>query len=29
MTFELWREVLDVNLTGQAMITHEALKDMT
>jgi 3-oxoacyl-[acyl-carrier protein] reductase len=28
MTFELWREVLDVNLTGQAMITHEALKDM-
>lgn len=29
MTFELWREVLDVNLTGQAMITHEALKDMS
>src|SRR5262245_21995815 len=29
MTSELWREVLDVNLTGQAMITHEALKDMT
>ncbi len=29
MTPELWREVLDVNLTGQAMVTHEALKDMT
>ncbi len=29
MTYELWREVLDVNLTGQAMVTHEALKDMT
>ena len=29
MTSELWREVLDVNLTGQAMVTHEALKDMT
>lgn len=28
MTSELWREVLDVNLTGQAMVTHEALKDM-
>ncbi|MFN0134739.1 MAG: 3-oxoacyl-[acyl-carrier-protein] reductase [Phycisphaerae bacterium] len=29
MTPELWREVLDVNLTGQAMVTHEALKDMS
>jgi NAD(P)-dependent dehydrogenase (short-subunit alcohol dehydrogenase family) len=29
MTYELWREVLDVNLTGQAMVTNEALKDMT
>ncbi len=28
MTQELWREVVDVNLTGQAMITHEALKHM-
>jgi 3-oxoacyl-[acyl-carrier protein] reductase len=28
MTSDLWREVLDVNLTGQAMVTHEALKDM-
>lgn len=29
MTHELWREVLEVNLTGPAMVTHEALKDMT
>ena len=28
MTPEVWREVLDVDLTGQAMVTHEALKDM-
>jgi NAD(P)-dependent dehydrogenase (short-subunit alcohol dehydrogenase family) len=28
MTSEMWREVLDVDLTGQAMVTHEALKDM-
>ena len=29
MTPEIWREVLDVDLTGQAMVTHEALKDMS
>ncbi len=28
MTQDVWREVVDVNLTGQAMITHEVLKHM-
>ena len=28
MTHELWSEVLAVNLTGQAMVTHEVLPDM-
>lgn len=28
MTYESWREVIDVDLTGQAMVTHEVLKDM-
>lgn len=26
MTHELWREVLDVNLTGPTMVTHETLR---
>ena len=29
MTGEIWNEVLSVNLTGQAMVTHEVLKTMT
>jgi 3-oxoacyl-(acyl-carrier-protein) reductase len=29
MTHELWQEVLDVDLTGPAMVTHEALRGMT
>jgi 3-oxoacyl-[acyl-carrier protein] reductase len=28
MTGDLWNEVLAVNLTGQAMVTHEVLRDM-
>ncbi len=28
MTYELWKEVLDVDLTGPAMVTHEVLRDM-
>lgn len=28
MTYELWKEVLDTNLTGQAMVTHEVLPGM-
>jgi NAD(P)-dependent dehydrogenase (short-subunit alcohol dehydrogenase family) len=28
MTHDLWSEVLAVNLTGQAMVTHEVLPDM-
>ncbi len=28
MTYELWNEVLAVNLTGQAMVTHEVLPGM-
>ncbi|MBL8877679.1 MAG: 3-oxoacyl-[acyl-carrier-protein] reductase [Phycisphaerales bacterium] len=28
MTYEMWKEVLDVDLTGPAMVTHEVLKDM-
>ncbi len=26
MTYDAWREVIDVNLNGQAMVTHEILK---
>lgn len=29
MTPEIWHEVLNVNLTGQAMVTHEVLKNMS
>jgi NAD(P)-dependent dehydrogenase (short-subunit alcohol dehydrogenase family) len=29
MTQDVWREVVDVNLTGQAMVTHEVLKHMS
>lgn len=28
MTYEIWKEVLDTNLTGQAMVTHEVLPGM-
>lgn len=28
MTYELWKEVLDVDLTGPAMVTHEILPGM-
>ncbi len=28
MTYEMWHEVLDVDLTGPAMVTHEVLKSM-
>ncbi len=28
MTYELWSEVIQVNLTGPAMVTHECLKHM-
>jgi len=28
MTYDLWKEVLDVDLTGPAMVTHECLPDM-
>ncbi|MCG3128150.1 MAG: 3-oxoacyl-[acyl-carrier-protein] reductase FabG [Phycisphaerae bacterium] len=28
MTYELWKEVLDVDLTGPAMVTHALLPDM-
>ncbi|MFO0837878.1 MAG: beta-ketoacyl-ACP reductase [Phycisphaerae bacterium] len=29
MTYEIWHEVIDVDLTGPAMVTHEVLKSMT
>ncbi|TWT39988.1 3-oxoacyl-[acyl-carrier-protein] reductase FabG [Phycisphaerae bacterium RAS1] len=28
MTYEIWKEVLDVDLTGPAMVTHECLPSM-
>lgn len=28
MTYEVWNDVLSINLTGQAMVTHEVLRDM-
>lgn len=28
MTYDAWKEVLDTNLTGQAMVTHALLPDM-
>lgn len=28
MTYDIWKEVLDVDLTGPAMVTHEVLRDM-